>query len=172
MHSHMKVSERAAPTDKTARQRCAFGARGAGPGHEVETIGKSHKTTNQPTFFLWFILYIYISLSLSFYFFSARKVLSAALLPDQGQYATCRHAGDQESLPETTKPRASPHSALQSEGRRHDDGIGPAGRRRSRHRAIHGRRVSDGHSGDRGHRLHDQGVFELCDAHPDDGGAS
>lgn len=64
MHSHMKVSERAAPTDKTARQRCAFGARGAGPGHEVETIGKSHKTTNQPTFFLWFILYIYIYLSL------------------------------------------------------------------------------------------------------------
>lgn len=107
-----------------------------------------------------------------YFSYAARQILSAAVLPYQGKHAACRHTGNEKGVPQAAQPGAGADSAVESEGRGHHNGVSAAGCRGARQCAVHGRRVSDGNSGNRGHRLHNQGVLELCHAHSDDGGAA
>lgn len=86
--------------------------------------------------------------------FSARQVLPAAVLPGEGEHTARRDGGNEESVQETSESRTSYYGVVESEGRRYHDGVGFARRGVAGERAFHGRRVSDGDTGDRGYRLH------------------
>lgn len=86
--------------------------------------------------------------------FAARQVLPAAVLPGEGEHTARRDGRNEESIQEAPESRTSDHRAVESEGRRYHDGVGPTRRSVAGERALHGGRVPDGDTGDRGYRLH------------------
>lgn len=86
--------------------------------------------------------------------FAARQVLPAAVLPGEGEHTARRDGGNEEGIQEAPESRTGDHGAVESEGRRYHDGVGPTRRGVTGERALHGGRVPDGDTGDRGYRLH------------------
>lgn len=86
--------------------------------------------------------------------FSAWQVLSTALLPGEGEHTARCDGRNEESVQEAPESRTGDHGAVESEGRRYHDGVGPTRRGVAGERAVHGGRVPDGDTGDRGYRLH------------------
>ena len=97
--------------------------------------------------------------------FTAWQVLSSVVLLSKSEHTPCGDGGDEESVQKASKPGTGDHCPLEFEGSRYHDGVGPAGSSITGECALHGGRMSDGNTGNRGHRLHHQGVPQLCSAH-------
>jgi len=86
--------------------------------------------------------------------FSAWQVLSTAVLPGKGKHTARCDGGNEKSVQEAPESGTSDHGAVEFKGRRYYDGVRSPCSGITGERALHGRRVPDGDTGDRGYRLH------------------
>jgi len=70
--------------------------------------------------------------------FSARQVLSTAVLPGEGEHTARRDGGNEESIQKASESRTGNYGVIESEGRRYHDGVRPARCSVAGKRALHG----------------------------------
>lgn len=70
--------------------------------------------------------------------FSARQVLSTAVLPGEGEHTARRDGGNEESVQKASESRTGDYGIVEFEGCRYHDGVRPARRSVSGERALHG----------------------------------
>lgn len=110
-------------------------------------------------------LTIFLTSNSFFLLFSAWEVLSSTVLFSKSEHTSRRDGGNEEGVQKTSKPRTSDYRSLEFKRGRNHDGVGLISSRITGECTLHGGRMSDGNTGNRGHRLYHQGVPQFCSAH-------